>query len=260
MTRNYNNYKKTLNETSNNGLEELFSLDLPQPEKSVKHFIQQFPVTIHRFYMVEDIRDVGFYLKMINAIRTAEAHDTVFIHLNTRGGNLYTAIQIIIAMRESQATVITCLEGEVCSAGTMIFLAGNQHIVGSNSSFMIHNYSQWLGGKGNEIQLQVKHTESFFKDLADDVYGEFLTKDEIANVLDGRDIWMTSSEVAERVKDKLIDLHKGPEADLNQLLKMMSQGKVEADEEELEEPELEPEPKQVKKATKKKSVAKKTKV
>ena len=190
--------------TMGGGLDELFQLDLGQPERKIKHFKQTIPVNIHHFYIVEDIKEVDYYLSMINTIRTAEQHDTIFIYLNTPGGNLHTAIQIIAAIRQSSATVVTCLEGVVCSAGTMIFLAGHKHVVNQNCTFMIHNYSQWVGGKGNDITIQVKYTESYFRKLSEDIYGEFLTKDEIESVLEGKDLWMESGDVAKRVMKKLI--------------------------------------------------------
>jgi ATP-dependent protease ClpP protease subunit len=249
--KNYNNKS----DMQNNGMDELFSLDfMPQSEKSVKHFRQSFTVNNHSFYLVEDIGEPKFYLNMLHTIRTAEEHDTIFIHLNTRGGNLYTAVQIINAIRTSRAVIITSLEGEVCSAGTMIFLAGQHHMVAPNSSFMIHNYSQWLGGKGNEIQQQVRHTESFFKDFADSIYGGFLTEEEIASVLDGRDIWMKSTEVVERVKDKLIDLTQPQKVDdgLKDMLDALAaqQAEEDAEDEEEEVEELPPQKPKKKVATK----------
>jgi len=187
-----------------NGFDELFQLELGHQEKKVRHYKQTIPVNIHHFYIVDDIKDVDYYLNMINVIRTAEQHDTIFIYLNTPGGNLYTTLQIMAAMASSNATIITSMEGQVCSAGTMIFLKGTKHLVNANSTFMIHNYSQFIGGKGNEIVSQVEFTKSFFQKLAEDVYGNFLTKEEILAVASGKDIWMDSDEVIKRLGDKVI--------------------------------------------------------
>ena len=195
------------------GFDELFQLDLPSADKKVKHYKQVVPVSIHHFYLVEEIKEVGYYLNMINAIRTAERHDTVFVYLNTPGGNLHTAIQIIAAMRQSQATIVTCLEGEVCSAGTMIFLAGHKHLVSANSTFMIHNYSQGAFGKGNDLTNQVNYTATYFRKLANDIYGKFLTADEIELVLKGQDFWMESEEVIRRIKDKLMPTEEEAQAE-----------------------------------------------
>ena len=202
-----NNVANKVRETGVNrgaGIDELFQLDLGHQDKKIKHYKQTIPVNIHHFYMVEEIRDVDYYLNMINTIRTSEQHDTIFIYLNTVGGNLYTTMQIIAAMRQSQATIITVMEGQVCSAGTMIFLSGDKHVIGPNSTFMIHNYSGMVGGKGNEMTSQLKYTETFFAKLAVNMYGNFLTEDEINSVLEGKDFWMDSDEVASRLGDKVI--------------------------------------------------------
>lgn len=172
----------------------------PFPElDSIKYYKQALQVSIHHFYIVDEINEVAPFLDMINILKTAEAHDTVFINLNTPGGNLYTAIQLMSAIRQSNATVVTCIEGMVASAGTLIFLAGHKHVVNANCTFMIHNYSHGAWGKGNEVALRVKHSEHYFNKLAHDMYGNFLTSEEITEVVNGKDFWMESEEVLARL-------------------------------------------------------------
>lgn len=172
----------------------------PIPElDSIKYYRQTLQVSVHHFYIIEEIAEAGAFLDMINVLKTAEGHDTIFIYLNTPGGNLYTAIQIISAIRQSNATVVTCIEGMVASAGTLIFLAGHKHVVNPNCTFMIHNYSHGVWGKGNEVALHVKHSEQYFRKLARDLYGRFLTEDEIEDVINGKDFWMESEEVLKRL-------------------------------------------------------------
>ncbi len=172
----------------------------PLPElDSIKYYKQSLQVSVHHFYLVDEINEVNSFLDMINVLKTAEQHDTVFLYLNTPGGNLYTAIQIISAIRQSNATVVTCIEGMVASAGTLIFLAGHKHVVNPNCTFMIHNYSHGAWGKGNEVALRVKHSEQYFSKLAHDMYGKFLTPAEIDEVVNGKDFWMESEEVLQRL-------------------------------------------------------------
>lgn len=165
----------------------------------IPQYKQTIPVNIYHFYIIDEIGDPVKYLDLINTLKTAEEHDTIFIYLNTPGGSLQTAVQILGAMRQSTATVVTCLEGEACSAGTLIFLAGDKHIVNANCTFMIHNYSGWMGGKGNEVALRVKYLELYFKKLATDLYKGFLSDDEIEAVVQGKDLWMDSDEVVNRL-------------------------------------------------------------
>lgn len=167
--------------------------------QSVKHFKESILVNIHHFYITGDIDEVDKYIDMINEIKTASPNDTIMIYLNTPGGNLSTTIQIISAIEQSSARVITSLEGEVCSAGTMLFLAGHEKIVNNNTSFMIHNYSHGPFGKGHEVAQRVKFTEKYFRTLARSFYKNFLTAEEIEEVCSGKDMWMEADEVRERL-------------------------------------------------------------
>lgn len=171
---------------------------LPEDNK-IPQYKQAIQVNLYHFYIITEIDQPEAYLDLINVLKTAEAHDTVFIYLNTPGGSLSTAVQIIGAIRQCAGTVVTCLEGEVCSAGTMIFLSGHRHIISPHSTFMIHNYSHWFGGKGNEVVSYIKYQEQYFRKLARDVYSGFLTDEEIDAVFDGKDFWMDSDEVLRRL-------------------------------------------------------------
>lgn len=184
---------------NNRGVSNNMMLFPQMPEDSVKYYKQALQVSVHHFYLVDEIGNPAQYLDMINVMKTAEQHDTIFLYLNTPGGNLHTAVQIISAIRQSNATVVTCIEGEVASAGTMIFLAGHKHVVNPNCTFMIHNYSTWMGGKGNEVSLRVKYFETYFRKLAKDMYGKFMTEQEIEDVVNGKDFWMESEEVLKRL-------------------------------------------------------------
>ena len=172
------------------------SMQEPEP---VKYYKQITQITIHHFYITDEIGEVEKYLDMIHTLKTCDEQDTVFIYLNTPGGNLNTAIHIINAIRQSIGSVITCIESEVCSAGTMIFLAGDKHIINDNCTFMIHNYSHGVIGMGHEVLSKVKYTEKYFKKFAKDIYGGFLTDDELEIVINGGDIWMESDDVRSRL-------------------------------------------------------------
>lgn len=188
------------NHTETNDFPFSFLQEKETPE--IPHFKQVIPVTLHSFYISDEIEGSDKYIKLINVLKTAEDHDTIFIYLNTPGGYLNTAIQIISAIKQCSGTVVTCLEGEVCSAGTMIFLAGHKFLVNPNCSFMIHNYSGWISGKGQEIAARAKYQEEYARDLVYDVYKNFLTKEEMTMVLDGRDVWLNSKQVIERLQNR----------------------------------------------------------
>lgn len=187
----------------NNENDVFFVQEEKEDLNKIKTYKQVIPITIHHFYISSDIGEVNQYLDLIHTLKTAEQHDTIMIYLNTPGGSLTTTINILSAMKQSQATIITCMEGQVASAGSMIFLQGHKYLVNPNCSFMIHNYRGGILGKGQEIAAEAKFQETYIKSLYNDIYHGFLTEYEIDNVIEGKDIWLTSDEVIERLQNKL---------------------------------------------------------
>lgn len=171
------------------------------PKPTIPYYKQIIPVQIHNFYINDEILEIDTYLDMINIIKTSNENDTCIININSCGGRLDTAVQIISAMRQSAATIVTTLEGLAASAATLIFLAADKHIVNPFSTFMIHNYSQSIGfSKGNELVLQVEYQKNFFKKLAKEIYGGFLTESEYEDLFDGKDYWFDTNEIIKRLK------------------------------------------------------------
>lgn len=154
---------------------------------------------IHQFYISEEIGSAENYVQMIHCIRNASENDTVVLYLNTPGGSLYTGVQIINAIKTSPAKVVAAIDGLVASLGTLIFLAADEYMVHDNCMFMIHNYSGFTFGKGNEQAAQLAATMNWFNKLAADLYIPFLTEQELVNVVNGQDIWLDSDSVKERL-------------------------------------------------------------
>lgn len=159
--------------------------------------------TLHEIYICSEIIEPVHYIDQFNTIRHASEMDTIRIILNTRGGVLATALQFIRAMDESKAHIITSIEGDCMSAGTMIFLAGHEFEIAAHSSIMIHNYTGMLGGKAHEIHSQSDFQKQWAHSLINDIYDQFLTKEEIDLVLDGKDLYLTTDEAAVRCEKLL---------------------------------------------------------
>ena len=67
---------------------------------------------------------------------------------------------------------------------------------------MVHKYSHGVEGKGSDVASQVKFTERYFDELAFKIYGDLMTKDEIKQMLDGKDFWFSSKEIHDRLLAK----------------------------------------------------------
>ena len=151
------------------------------------------------FYLSDEIVEPREYTDMIHRILVASPNDILFIHLNTLGGRLDTGVQIVNAMQNSQAKIITVLESMAFSLGTLIFLAGDEMIVNDHCMLMFHNFKGGILGKGQELAAQLEATMKWFSTLAKKIYIPFLTEEEFNRILRGEDIYMHSPEIRKRL-------------------------------------------------------------
>lgn len=157
---------------------------------------------IHEFYLSGEIESAEEYIEWFDTIRHAGETDIVKIYINSPGGDLFTAIQFMRVLAETNATVVASVEGACMSAATMIFLCAENFEVTPHSMFMFHNYSGGTFGKGGEMIDQLQHERTWSAKLLREVYAGFLTEDEITAMLDNRDLWMDGSEVVKRLENR----------------------------------------------------------
>ena len=157
---------------------------------------------LHTFYISGVIEDGKEYNEWFDTIRHANDNDMIKFHINSPGGDLFTAIQFMRVMTESNATLIASVEGACMSAATMIFLCADQFEISEHSMFMFHNYSGIAIGKGGEMYDNIVHERKWSEKILRRTYENFLTEDEIKSILDNKDIWMEGDEVIKRLEMK----------------------------------------------------------
>jgi ATP-dependent Clp protease protease subunit len=157
---------------------------------------------LHTFYISGAIEDAKQYNEWFEVIRNANETDIIKLHINSPGGDLFTAIQFMRVLNESDAVIVASVEGACMSAATMIFLCANQFEISEHSMFMFHNYSGIAFGKGGEMYDNITHERKWSEKIMRSVYKDFLTEEEIKAILDNKDIWMEGEEVLKRLKNK----------------------------------------------------------
>lgn len=153
---------------------------------------------VSHVYITEPIDEPSYYNELCFLLDNATEQDTINIHINTPGGIIDSAVMIINSIKNSKANVIGHLAGTVASAGTMIALSCNSLKVANHTTFMIHNYSGGLRGKGHELKAQQAFVDASLEAFFKDIYGNFLSAKEIREVIDGKDMWINSEEVLAR--------------------------------------------------------------
>ena len=201
---------------------DIMSLMKPPVGQSSRIITKQ-AVNIHEFYVSGEIESSEEYIEWFDTIRSSGQNDILKFYINSPGGDLFTAIQFMRVLADTEANIIVSVEGACMSAATLIFLCGHQFEVSPHSMFMFHNYSSGVVGKGGEMYDRLAHEKEWSEKLLRDIYSDFLTEEEIVSILNNKDIWMDGDSVVERLKAKVEKLQAMQEA-----------GELEVDEEEEE--------------------------
>ena len=151
------------------------------------------------FYISKRIASPDNYIPMIHRIVEAPMGSTVNIHLNSRGGNIDSTVQIVAAMRASKARVVTSVEGIVASAAAILFLAGTERLVSDHSTLMLHSFSAGLYGKGHELTSGLGAIKAQFEGMMADICIPFITKRELDSIREGKDYYFQADEIRERL-------------------------------------------------------------
>ena len=166
---------------------------------------------IHKFYLSGEVKSPEEYRAWFEEIRSAPENDVIYIHINSAGGDAFTAIQFLRALYETKAITVASVEGMCMSAATLIFMGAQNHEITNHSMFMFHNFSTVAAGKGGELYAHAVNAKSWSEELLNDIYDAFLTKPEISSILRGEDLYLTGEEVNKRLhtrKKKLRSLQK----------------------------------------------------
>lgn len=161
----------------------------------------------YHFYIHGGIEESHEYLDLLYTLQTSTREDKIHIHINSGGGYLDTAVEIINAIRNSQSQVIAHAEALVASAATLIFFSADALIVHPFCQFMIHDGSSGEFGKVNENLKSATSGSERIKLIAHDIYKHYLTEEEIDNVLAGMDLYLLAEDVQERC-ERAADLNK----------------------------------------------------
>lgn len=168
--------------------------------------IYSYPVHSHDHVIyIDDLSWLEDHQDRLQVIRQANPDDTIRIVINSPGGVVSIAMAYVSAIRESQAQIVTHAEGNVCSAGTILWLACKDRTVSPLTEFMFHNYQGGTFGDGANMYAQIAFEKHYFDRLIDTFYTGVLTDTEIATIKGGGQVWMDEIEILKRTKAVLLD-------------------------------------------------------
>lgn len=83
------------------------------------------------------------FVQQLNALDV----ETIHLHVNSPGGDVFDGVAMYNALLEHPATIITHVDGLAASIASVIALAGDEVVMAENAFFMIHN--AWTIAMGN---------------------------------------------------------------------------------------------------------------
>lgn len=151
------------------------------------------------YYLVGEIGNPEEYLELCHALRSSSPADEFFLRFNSGGGQVRTGNQILNAIHECPATTIGFIEHDCGSMCTFLFLACDTWGVSKYAEFFSHTVSGGNWGKESETfeasQFLRRQTHSRVREE----YANFLTSEEIENLLKGADYYFNADEIMERL-------------------------------------------------------------
>ena len=177
-------------------IKDLFKLDDNRIWDITVPYIKKDNVT--HVYLTTEVQEPEYYNEICFHLMTASADEVFEFHLNTPGGMIDSAFMLIDAIKASPARTIAHLTGTVASAGTIITLACDEVKVADHTSWMSHNYSAGMHGKGHEMKARQNHMDESLNAAFREFYAGFYTETEMQEIIDGKDSWLTKDEVLRR--------------------------------------------------------------
>jgi ATP-dependent protease ClpP protease subunit len=148
----------------------------------------------------EDIKEPSHYRDAFQVLRDAEPGDQVILEINSPGGYLSTACQFYAEILSSKARVHANVI-QAFSAAALIALSADSIASHHQSVMLIHQgkgsvYWEEPDDMRSYAEFFEKRMERIFKDLCEG----FLTKKEIRDVLNKKELWLDHEEILRRSK------------------------------------------------------------
>jgi ATP-dependent Clp endopeptidase proteolytic subunit ClpP len=89
----------------------------------------------------------------------------IYLHINSGGGDVFAVLSIINLFENNKININTIIEGQACSAATILAMVGSKRQITENSYMLIHNISSGFWGKMHEFEDEMKNLTLLTKDI-----------------------------------------------------------------------------------------------
>ena len=149
--------------------------------------------------------------------------DTITIFINSNGGHLDTALAVVEGLKATQAGVTAVIIGACHSAASIISMYCHEVAVLDNAYSMVHTASFGASGSTGNVKAHTEFTVRQVEKLLNDTYEGFLTKEELASVKTGVELWFDADEIRTRMASRVKFLNAKTKRNAKQETKVRKQ-------------------------------------
>ena len=149
-------------------------------------------------YLNDVIEDSSYYQEFTEICAVLTEEDNIALFIDSPGGYMSGGQMITRALRNTLAYSVAIVVDQAASMASILALSCDDLYMHPYSYLMIHMVSYGSGGKDHEVAAHVEFTSKKAKEYVRDVYKDFLTEQEIEDVIRGGDIYLDDTQVMER--------------------------------------------------------------
>jgi ATP-dependent Clp endopeptidase proteolytic subunit ClpP len=135
------------------------------------------------------------------------------IHINSRGGDVFSGIAIYNALKNSESDIAIYIDGVAASIAAIIALCGKPLYMSRHAKLMLHAVSGGAWGNAQELRATADTIEELQNELANMIAEKVNESPEqiVAKYFDGTDHWISATEAdALGLIDGIYDMPAAP--------------------------------------------------
>ena len=176
---------------------------LPELDSRVVWKLSQevYTATSYVINLDKDVTDPHEYRQIVETLLSMGENDVANWNINTWGGDLYTTIMLIDAIRQCQGAnygVVTLGS----SAGSFLALALDDCEVIPHGEMFIHEVQSGNYGSNSNQEKRIMFMKEKQRKFIEDIYEDFLTEDEMNYIQSNGELWLNDIECNERLESR----------------------------------------------------------
>lgn len=154
-------------------------------------------------FIDSNIEEPQHYRELISLLFNASENDTINIYINSEGGSLDTALAIVNGLKNTNAHVTALIVGACHSAASIISMYCHQVAVLDGAYSMVHTASFGSVGSVGNVRAHTEFISRQVEKILDETYTGFLTKEELAKIKTGVELWFDADEIRARMEHRV---------------------------------------------------------